>query len=362
MLRASLPQLWRQVFGGKNRSRTANCKPRSVRLAVEILEDRDLPSLVHIPIPVQNLPVLSITSASLVNANDQPLTVVTAGEQVYVQANFTTQRLPSSASYHIIYTVNGITKETGSLTWGAGGSGTGSWIAYWGSWTAALGTNQVTVTTSYGDNSKSFSFTASPGPVANLVLSAPATTNAGASFQVSVKAEDAYGNQTPYTGTCTLYCTLCYVNNPPILSYAVPLTNGQGSTTVTLSQVGTFQLDVCTEIAGRFIPPKQLAYIVVNPALPPASSYIQLTTNQLTPNDIAWYLQNNSDQWITVYWTVTTTETGPDPSQTTVNTYHALLGPHQGADTNGVYYYANALGDVWKSTISNISATYSPAP
>jgi hypothetical protein len=163
MLRALLPQFWHQLFGGQNRSRTVNRKSRSVRLTVERLEERDVPSLVHGPMlgPQSPVPVgdIIITSVSLVNANDQPLTGVYAGEQVYVQANFTTQGLPSYASYRVSYAVNGLTKETGDLTWGAGSSGTGSWIAYWGSWTAAVGTNQVTVTTSYADNTKSFSFT-----------------------------------------------------------------------------------------------------------------------------------------------------------------------------------------------------------
>jgi hypothetical protein len=139
---------------------------RSVRLAVESLEDRTVPSLVHGPILGPHGPVptgnISITNVWPVNANDQPLTEVTAGEQFYVQANFTTQGLPSYASYRIIYTVNGVTKETNPLTWGAGSSGTGSWIAYWGPWTAAPGLNMVTVTTSYADNSRILGFYVPP--------------------------------------------------------------------------------------------------------------------------------------------------------------------------------------------------------
>jgi Chlamydia polymorphic membrane protein (Chlamydia_PMP) repeat len=44
MLRTSLPRLWKHLFGGKNRLRTVNRKPRSVRLNVENLEDRQVPS------------------------------------------------------------------------------------------------------------------------------------------------------------------------------------------------------------------------------------------------------------------------------------------------------------------------------
>lgn len=42
---------------------------------------------------------IAVTNAFLVNASDQRLTTVSVGEQVYVQVDFTTQRLLRSASY-----------------------------------------------------------------------------------------------------------------------------------------------------------------------------------------------------------------------------------------------------------------------
>ena len=75
---------------------------------------------------------MTITGVSVVGANDQPLPVVYAGEWVYIQATFTTQNLPPNASYRVGYTVNGLTLDTGYLTWGAGSLGTGHWYAYWG--------------------------------------------------------------------------------------------------------------------------------------------------------------------------------------------------------------------------------------
>ncbi len=60
---------------------------------------------------------ITITGASVVNSNDQPLSSVNAGESVFIQVNFTTQGLPSSAAYRIGFTVNGFTEDTGNLTW-----------------------------------------------------------------------------------------------------------------------------------------------------------------------------------------------------------------------------------------------------
>jgi hypothetical protein len=88
---------------------------------------------------------------------------------VFIQATFTTQGLPSNASFRVSYTVDGITKETGYLNWGAGGSGTGYWYAYWGAWTATPGLNLVSVTvdpdhsvaeSNFSNNSETVTFTA----------------------------------------------------------------------------------------------------------------------------------------------------------------------------------------------------------
>jgi len=114
---------------------------------------------------------IAITGASVVDQNDKPLTAVTAGQWVYIESDFTTQDLPSSASYRVAYTVNGLTLHTGYLTWGAGSSGTGYWVAYWGTFLATPGTNQVIVVvdpdksvaeTTYADNTMSFTFNAAP--------------------------------------------------------------------------------------------------------------------------------------------------------------------------------------------------------
>src|SRR6476660_9218382 len=49
--------------------------------------------------------------------------------------------LPANATYRVSYTLNGVTMTTDYLNWGAGSSGKGSCIAYWGAWNAATGTN-----------------------------------------------------------------------------------------------------------------------------------------------------------------------------------------------------------------------------
>lgn len=112
---------------------------------------------------------IAITSISVVDANDHPLSTVNIGQWVYIQATFTTQNLPSNASYRASFMVNGLTLNTSSITWGASSAGMGSWIMYWGSFIATPGTNQVTVTldpdpsvaeTTYADNSMSSTFNA----------------------------------------------------------------------------------------------------------------------------------------------------------------------------------------------------------
>jgi hypothetical protein len=98
---------------------------RPARLWLEQLEDRLAPT-----------GNLAITNAHVVNANNQAQNP-DIGEEVYIQADFTTQDLPASASYVVSYTVDGVTLSTGALTWGAGVSGTGFWDAVWGGWFAA---------------------------------------------------------------------------------------------------------------------------------------------------------------------------------------------------------------------------------
>jgi Bacterial Ig-like domain (group 3) len=120
---------------------------------------------------------IAITNAIVVGGNDQPLIVINVGEVVSIQADFATQDLPGNASYVVGFTVNGLTKDIGSITWGAGDSGTDSFVAVWGGFIATPGINQVTVTvdpghsvpeTTYADNAMSFTFQAAPPVVGSL--------------------------------------------------------------------------------------------------------------------------------------------------------------------------------------------------
>jgi hypothetical protein len=109
---------------------------------------------------------ITLTNAFVVNSANQAMTP-DLGEEVFIQADFTTQGLPSNASYRVSYSVDGVTLETGTLTWGAGASGTGFWNAYWGGWFASPGTHNVHVTidpTTYGTTSWDFSFTPVSAP------------------------------------------------------------------------------------------------------------------------------------------------------------------------------------------------------
>jgi subtilase family serine protease len=120
---------------------------------------------------------IAITNAVVVDGNGQPLKVINVGEVVSIKADFTTQDLPGDASYVVGFTVNGLTKDTGTLTFGAGVSGTSSFDAIWGSFIATPGTNQVTVTvdpdksvpeTNYADNAMTVTFVAVPPVVGNV--------------------------------------------------------------------------------------------------------------------------------------------------------------------------------------------------
>jgi hypothetical protein len=117
---------------------------------------------------------IAITDASVVDTNENPITTVTIGEDVYIRADFTTQNLPSGASYRVAYTVNGLTRDSSFFSYGAGLS-TGTGNEYWGTFRATPGTNQVIVTvdpdhsvaeSTYTDNTISFSFNA-VGPTSN---------------------------------------------------------------------------------------------------------------------------------------------------------------------------------------------------
>ncbi len=127
------------------------------RLGVESLEDR-----------IALTGNIAITDAYVVDGSNNPPPVVNAGDWVWIHADWTTQNLPSNASYRIAFMVNGLMAYTGAVTAGAGDS-TATWHFYWGSFLATPGTNQVTVTmdpdqsvaeTSYTDNTTSVTFNA----------------------------------------------------------------------------------------------------------------------------------------------------------------------------------------------------------
>jgi subtilase family serine protease len=111
------------------------------------------------------------------NADDQPLTTISAGEAIGIVVNFTTQGLPSDASYGVSFTMNGLTQQGKPLSFGAGSPDMLFWHAGYGYFLASPGENQVTVTvdpddtvpeTSYADNSTSFTFDAALSSVPRL--------------------------------------------------------------------------------------------------------------------------------------------------------------------------------------------------
>ena len=120
---------------------------------------------------------ISITDAYLVDWEDTKITATPplgVGQMVEVQAEFTTQDLPSNATYKIAFTVDGHTQYSDTITYGAGVKQKESWQYPLAVWVAAPGKNQIVVTvdpdhtvpeTSYADNVRSDDFTAGPTAV-----------------------------------------------------------------------------------------------------------------------------------------------------------------------------------------------------
>lgn len=88
------------------------------RPSLELLEDRLAPTA-----------NIAITHALVVDGNDHPLSVLTAGESVFIQADFTTRDLPSNASYRVSFTVNGQTLDSSYVTWVPAARGQGLGIS-----------------------------------------------------------------------------------------------------------------------------------------------------------------------------------------------------------------------------------------
>jgi len=142
---------------------------------------------------------LTITSVAVIDANENPPTNIVAGDWVFIQADFTSEDLPSDASYRVAFTVNGLTRDSVELTWGAGDSGTDSFKINSYAFKACPGTNQVTAVvdpdesvaeTTYADNAMNITFQAAPAPAGTAM-----------SYTVS-QIRDAYGiNSIPNIGT-----------------------------------------------------------------------------------------------------------------------------------------------------------------
>ena len=161
------------------------------------------------------------TSASLVSTTDQPLSSVSAGEHVDVELEYTTEGLPSNASYNFAFTVNGFTLDSPYFSNGAGGSGTQNWNYHYGYFVASAGTNQVTAVvdpnesvpeSSYSDNSQSFSVTASSTTVGNLTYSVSQIRDA-----YGINNIPDFGSETP-DGTGQTIAIVDNYNDPTIFS------------------------------------------------------------------------------------------------------------------------------------------------
>ena len=80
---------WRRLRASRSGSTRARRSRRFVLgPELEFLEERLTPT-----------GNLTITSAAVVDANEQPLTSISAGDWVFIEADFSSEDLPSDASY-----------------------------------------------------------------------------------------------------------------------------------------------------------------------------------------------------------------------------------------------------------------------
>ena len=109
---------------------------------------------------------LWITSAQLVDANDDPVSSLVVGEEVFVEAQWMATGLSPSDQYDVRFTVDGVSLDSQTINGQAGQNLPYYW--YLGGWFASPGMHNVQVTvdpehtvaeTSYADNVFTFNFT-----------------------------------------------------------------------------------------------------------------------------------------------------------------------------------------------------------
>ena len=129
---------------------------RRARPLVERMEDRTLLTA-----------NITLTGAHLIDSSDRPITAPVTGEEVFLEADWTTSGLSPSDQYLVSFTVDGVTLSSTTLT---GQAGTGlSYDWYLGGWYASPGSHDVNVVvdpthavTEADESNNSTSFTFSP--------------------------------------------------------------------------------------------------------------------------------------------------------------------------------------------------------
>jgi len=117
---------------------------------------------------------INLTNAFLVNANNPALTApLDIGEEVFINATWTTQGLPSNASYRVSCTVDGVTLYSNYGTWGAGGAESRPWSLSLGGWFASPGTHSATVTVDPDHSVPGTTYTNDPYPFTFTPVAAP---------------------------------------------------------------------------------------------------------------------------------------------------------------------------------------------
>jgi hypothetical protein len=127
----------------------------------------------------------------------------------------------------------------------------------------------ITLTATAGSlTGSSSSITINPAAAVALAVSAPSTASAGSSFNVTVRAQDPYGNTvTSITGNASLSST----DGQSVLPNSVALSNGTGTAVVTLDKAGTLRLFASNGVVGGYsgvltVSPAALTVVISAPS------------------------------------------------------------------------------------------------
>jgi Ca2+-binding RTX toxin-like protein len=298
MMRAWVRQLRKHLSGSHGNGATVRRRPRRVRLELQTLEDRLVPTLLKPPAGVGVITGGTLMPVTVANqpspasfAVSAPGTAVAgAGFSVTITAKDQTGNPVTNYSGPVTLTSSDgqtVTVSQGTPTL-SNGSATVS---------VTLDTADATTLTAHATSvtGTSTSITVSPAAVAALAVHAPSAAIAGAGFGVTITAVDPYGNPvTSYTGAAALTSS---DNQQVFVSPGtITLTNGTATVAATLTTADTLTLKATsgtlTGGSGNIaVSPAVASFTVSAPSTATAGTGFSVTVTGLDPfgNVVAGY-------------------------------------------------------------------------